>query len=540
MDWTHVEVAWDTENDIEIDNEVDDNEQVRYNVWKRITRECGDDCEEKCEEKRDRKDCVRLTQDKIVMDFCYYEEKQTPAPTPSPTPSPTPPTIAPTTDAPTPAPPTPTPPPTPPPPTKRPTPGPTRPTPSPPFPTPPPTRSPTLSPPTPSPTRMPTPAPTPPTPAPTKNPSPSPTPSPTECPYCDELRGVNIVGLHSVWPGDTQPEKDIFTVIPCDCNFCVGDECDATEDCRIKYHMGDMMLLTKFWLDRPIELEPEDLLFMRLTQDVGSVPNGPRNDFYANIDLNELRQNTFMDLAHARNALLYAGSLRMQDYAKAHSILSRHIGSNYADRAHMATHWVSRRRTKIVAHIERSREPIQSDFAFEFQIEGAKLHKSIHDVGRNRVSVDACNSMFDTFINGFGTHYVWSVAVGGEYGADWFWSGYGTKVEMSMAMRDIKNADLADVFERNRYREFEDPLKGESFIRNHGGAFRHPWDVKSWNKGGDAYGIRSGRGHGEWQKHLDMNEDVAVLHYKKLISIGKLLHVFEQPVYVSDWPAHKT
>merc|ERR1712130_501854 len=41
--------------------------------------------------------------------------------------------------------------------------------------------------------------------------------------------------------------------------------------------------------------------------------------------------------------------------------------------------------------------------------------------------------------------------------------------------------------------------------------------------------------------HLDLGEDLAVLHYKRLVSIGKLLQVFERPSYISgnDYASHK-
>jgi hypothetical protein len=107
---------------------------------------------------------------------------------------------------------------------------------------------------------------------------------------------------------------------------------------------------------------------------------------------------------------------------------------------------------------------------------------------------------------------------------------------MSINMRDIKNADLADIFERNRFREMNDePLNGKSFIRNIGGSQLVPHDIIGWNVGGDPYGIRGGRGDDEWARHLDMGQNVEVLHYRKLISIGNLLTLFENPAYVTNY-----
>jgi hypothetical protein len=79
MYWTHVQVTWDTENDHKSDDEL-----VRWNRLEKIPRNCKQVCEDNCnpDDDDDEEDFCYVGHDKIVVDFCYYQEKDTPSPTP--------------------------------------------------------------------------------------------------------------------------------------------------------------------------------------------------------------------------------------------------------------------------------------------------------------------------------------------------------------------------------------------------------------------------------------------------------------------------
>jgi hypothetical protein len=80
MQYTSIEVTWDTETDH------NSKEVVRWNHLGKIPRSCGDVCESEC-----RKFPYYIPEgfcyvgyDKIAMNFCYYEQYVTPSPTPAP------------------------------------------------------------------------------------------------------------------------------------------------------------------------------------------------------------------------------------------------------------------------------------------------------------------------------------------------------------------------------------------------------------------------------------------------------------------------
>merc|ERR1711994_833538 len=84
-------------------------------------------------------------------------------------------------------------------------------------------------------------------------------------------------------------------------------------------------------------------------------------------------------------------------------------------------------------------------------------------------SEDEKDEAFDNFIRRFGTHYVQYGVFGAEYGADFYYTGYGTKPEMKMSLAEVKNYHLETAFEHHRFKKFKEAGSGRSFLRYPGG-----------------------------------------------------------------------
>lgn len=577
MYWTNVQVTWDTENDRK---PYVDGTDIRWNRIAKIPRSCIEHCTDNCPEPTIVDPFCYVGHDKIVMDFCYYQELETPSPTKFPTPIPTAPTPAPVVPTPPPTTPSPSTPPTRPP-TKPPTPYPTRPTPSPTIPTKTPTGYPTRFP-TKTPTQSPTKAPIRPTKSPTPVPTKAPTPSPTEpCRFCLKLQGVDIVGLNSVW--DDQPVEWVFDNVQCQCIYCEQEDdpirvrgelflyengdplflCPVKEDCERRFLVGDYMILEKYWLDLPVALTEDDTLFPDITF-FHPRENSQEKDYIHELeDLleeveadyrtkwsaeklqaklkihKEIQTHTQIDLKHSRNAILYGGSQRMINYGTSYSILERHIGTEKKDTIYSVSHVVMRTRRYSFVEVKWSELPQAGHLSVYFKERAHKLYQLEEWVD----SEARKDSEYDNFITTFGTHYVWHAVFGGEYGADFYFTGYGTKPEMKIALHEASNADLEEAFQINRVNRFDAPLSGKSFIRGYDGNPEVGPDIIGWSKGGTEYGVRKTKsgerdefgnskwewGDWRWRESVQNGEDV-ILWHKKLVSIGDLLLMFSDGV----------
>merc|ERR1712130_931683 len=136
------------------------------------------------------------------------------------------------------------------------------------------------------------------------------------------------------------------------------------------------------------------------------------------------------------------------------------------------------------------------------------------------------NRAYDAFITRFGTHYV----TRGIYGADFYFTGYGTKPEMQVAIMEVKNTDLIRAFEHNRMREMSGlPLGGRSFVRGLDGQTEVGPDIKGWSIGGSEYGIRGYSGDKHWQEAIQDDVDMAaIIDHKFLTSIADLLNTYSE------------
>jgi len=507
MFWTPVQVTWDTENNHKSD------EMVKWNHLKKIPRNCDEVCKENCLDIVPELFCY-VGHDKIIINFCYYQEILTKSPTSAPTPPPIPPTRPPTPPSPPPTmyptkkDPTPAP-------VKQPTPMPTPPTVPPTAPIPPPTPWPTKAPipPSKSPTPSPTLSPTPPTPSPTPSPTLSPTSSPTlPCSECKFLQGVNIVGLSSIWPGDKQPTGKIFKTVDCFCN-----ETDSMgQNCPLRFLVGDHMILEYFWHTNPIELRENDTLFRDITFFKGEKILKPRYDD----DSLDVRTKTQIDLSHARSALTYGGSQRMINYGKVYSILRRHIGTNKNDFVFSPSHVVLRERRYQYIHVRWKREPNIRDLS-------TKFNDSCWDLFSDFTQGKSNHKDFDGFISEFGTHYVDYGIYGGLWGVDFYYTGYGTKPEMKTALYDIMQKDLFEEYRHFRTSEYDDERSGRSFIRKMDGKVEIGPDIKGWNYGGDQFGISKFYKDDHWRQSIEENRDQRkIIEHRKLVSISELLVIF--------------
>jgi len=352
-----------------------------------------------------------------------------------------------------------------------------------------------------------------------------PTPSPTKpCIYCIRMQGVNIVGLNSIW--DDQPNELVFANVDCQCVFCTPEQmnnvfhCPAEEDCDMRFRIGDFMLLEKFWDDGPIELLEDDKLFEQVTWFWNDqIPDvNPLDGF-------EVRAKTQIDFIHARNALVYAGSERMIHYGKAYSLLERHIGANHKDTVFSTTHVILRTRKFKFVELKWVRKPELRHLSQLFK----DFAESLFTQERSGAQEGDKNRAHDAFIRRFGTHYVYHGVFGGMYGADFYYSGYGTKPEMKIALTEATNVDLVTAYEHNRVRDFTGPLNGRSFVRTLDGEPEVGPDIWGWHIGGDQYGIRPSSGDYHWRESIENDVSMAsIIEHKKLVSFTELLDTYSE------------
>jgi len=275
--------------------------------------------------------------------------------------------------------------------------------------------------------------------------------------------------------------------------------------------------LESFWNEKPIKLTDDDDLFTRVLwfwED-----KEPSVDL---TNIRDIRQKARIDFAHARNALTYGGSDRMQTYGSAYSTLKRHIGSEKNDIVISVTHMAPRSRKFRHAYVYWKVKPTFDHLSGPFKVNAKDLYNTEQSGNANQK-----DERFGNFIRRFGTHYVQHGVMGGEYGADFYYSGYGIKPEMAAALIDVRNADLYTSFEYHRLRTFTEALGGHSFIRNLDGTAEFGPDIKGFSYGGNPYGIRASSGDSHWRGSIENNANMAVIiEHKELTSIAELLGVY--------------